>query len=640
MVRSRPSRLPVGRPVGGVSAIAPQNTDRPLRSLLLLMAGTAGVVLWTHYPVLDAQALSFDDGAYLVNNALVQRPGAESAWRFISEVRKPSTVAGYYQPLSMISLMLDCAAGGSPSRLTAFHRTSLALHVINTLLVILLLTALFDHVWAAAFAGLLFGVHPLVVEPLAWIGERKTMLATCFALASLLVYVLHARRPHGGRLAVSAGFFLLALLSKPTTTPLPILLLLLDIWPLRRLSVRHPGIWIEKSPFFVLAGVFAGITLISQGHAAELRPTRHGSPFEMPLVFCHNAVFYLWKMAYPAVLSSIYPFPEPLSLKSPAVCIGVVGSGALLAGLVVSLRWTAALVVGWLFFFFAILPTQITLSYSLGIAADKYAYFPAVGILMVMAWAFAKVWGLPGPAASAITRRSILLGGAALAVGLAVRQSRHQLAYWKDTETLQRHILRVSPKEVEVRIVLGVHLKNRGQLAEAMRLARETIELAPDDHRGYQLLGDSLAAGNQLADALVQYRAALALAPRKPEVNNNLGIAIARSGDIAGAMPYLTRAIELNADYPDACNNLGNCYFHLKQYDEAIEFYRRALRIKPGYADAMKNLGNALWMSGRLDEAIETYQSTLRMEPGHIEAKRNLADALAAKAKAATAPAR
>ncbi|MGB9625924.1 MAG: hypothetical protein ACPMAQ_13800, partial [Phycisphaerae bacterium] len=253
-------------------------------------------VVAVHWPALSAQALSFDDSAYLVENDLVRHPGWASARRFLTEVRAPSTVPGYYQPLAMISLMLDYAMGGRPEYLRPFHRTSLALHAANTALIVVLLYGLIGamgrygktgnqgdahtrgkrgvglgepscRALVAGGIGLLFGLHPLTVEPIPWVGERKTLLAAFFSLWSLVLYVRYARA--GGRpwYVASLTAYLLALMSKPTSTPLPAAMLLLDFWPLGRLGWRAV---IEKVPFLLVGGVSAVITYISQAGTASV----------------------------------------------------------------------------------------------------------------------------------------------------------------------------------------------------------------------------------------------------------------------------------------------------------------------------------------------------------------------------------
>ncbi|HEY3242247.1 MAG TPA: tetratricopeptide repeat protein, partial [Phycisphaerae bacterium] len=536
---------------------------------LALLAVVCVLVALVHWPVLTKQALSVDDGEYLTNNPLVQHPSWESARRFLSEVLEPSTVHGYYQPLTMISLMLDHALGGRPNDLRVFHRTSLALHVVNTALVIVLLYQLFGNAWAAALAGLLFGAHPLTVEPIAWVADRKTLLAGFFALSCLSLYTRYAhaetRQQDAGATAGAAGrrrysgycaallLFILALLSKPTSTPLPLLLLILDWWPLRRLNLRA---LIEKIPFLVVASVSAVITVISQARTGVVSvPTAH-SWMRVPLLLAHNIVFYLYKLLWPAKLSSHYPFPEPVSLAQPMVLAGVIGTLVIVAALVISLRWTRSVLAGFLFFFIAILPSMGVLGFTNVVAADKHAYLPMIGWLLPLTYGICRLWS----AARARPRRAGVVGTVCVLVlgeGCAVRW---YLPKWKDSETLFRHMIALAPN-------------------------------APLPHYG---LGTVLKEQRRFNDAAAEYMAALQLKP----------------------------------DYADAHNNLGLALAGLGRNDEAIDHYRQAVRIKPDHADAQTNLGHALLLRGEADEAIEHYRAAVQSRARDARAHMNLGMAL------------
>jgi hypothetical protein len=228
----------------------------------VLIAAVCLAVLATHWPALSAKATSIDDGQYLMGNPLVQNPCWDSARRFLTEVLKPSTVSGYYQPLTMISLMLDYALGGREDNLFPFHRTSLALHAANTALVIVLLYLLFGNIWAAAAVGLLFGVHPMTVEPIPWLSERKTLLSAFFAFWALIFYICFTRTTGNKKYYIAALVaYLLALMSKPTSIFLPLMMLLMDYWPLNRLRCQ---VIVEKIPFLFLAAVFIIMTIVSQ----------------------------------------------------------------------------------------------------------------------------------------------------------------------------------------------------------------------------------------------------------------------------------------------------------------------------------------------------------------------------------------
>ncbi len=622
---------------------------------------------WTHWPALSARAISFDDRQYLTQNVLVQTPGWRSAKRFVTEVLTPSTVAGYYQPLTMISLMLDYAVAGRPDNLRPFHRTSLALHVINTMLIVILLHQLFGNIWAAAMVGLLFGVHPLTVEPIPWIGERKTLLAAFFALLAMMAYLRYcglrigdpnpARKCGAGPgtgvpgsdspwksktwYAVSVVCFVLALLSKPTSIPLPFLLLLLDYWPLRRWCTRA---LIEKVPLLAIAAVFAVITYVSQERTGGVTDPGEHSALHVPLILCHNIIFYLYKMVWPANLSSHYPFPVPLTLSEPMVLGGVVGTCVLIPMLLISLRATRALLTGWLFFFVAIFPTLGVIGFTNVIAADKYVYLPVFGILMILAWGLGQLrianCGLRNGEPESVARksrapnRSVVVVVVVVVLVLAAAEAgatRRQLARWQDTETLFRHMLKLAPNEGLLHNGLGLALADAGHIDEAIAEYKRALELKPESADVHNNLGAALVSQGKIDDAIAHYRRALELRPDFVRAHYNLGLALAAQGRGDEAVGHYRRALELNPDCVEAYNNLGLELAAHGRIDEAIAHYRRALDVKPDYMEAHYNLAAAYMSRGRLDEAIKHYRRALEVKPESVEARINLGLALAGR---------
>jgi Tfp pilus assembly protein PilF len=518
--------------------------EKPLTESVLL-AGliviVCGAVVAAHWPALSSQAQSFDDHQYLYGNKLVQNPGWISARRFLIEVFEPSTVRGYYQPLTMISLMLDCAMGGGLDNLGAFHRTSLILHIFNTALVIVLLYMLFGNVWPAAMVGLLFGVHPLTVETVVCVAERKTVLASFFALWCMIIYVRYARKNDWKAYAGFVLMYILALMSKPTTVPLPVLLLLFDFWPLRR---RGRWVFLEKVPLFVIAGIFAVITVISQGRTAEVSMPGEYSPVRIPLILCHNVIFYLYKIVWPAKLSAYYPYPGPLSVSNSMVLAGVIGTCILIPALLVSLRWTRALLTGWVFFFVAILPTMGIISFTYSIAADRYAYLPSVGLLLTLGWLTGELWG---HFSGASLRR---IGLVVVVLAAAISESvvtRWYLVHWENTESHIRHMFSMAPNSTVLFNFSGIVLHRQGKTEQAINQFYRTLELDADNRRAH----------------------------------NNLGILLAQRGDLDGAITHFVKVTQLDPDNDRAHHNLGQAFYSKGQISSAIKHYRESLRLMP-----------------------------------------------------------
>ena len=582
------------------------------------------VVLVVHWTSLSASALSFDDEDYFVENLLVQNPGWKSAWRFLTEVLEPSTVHGYYQPLTMISLMVDYALGGRADNLVPFHRTSLALHIANTVLIIVLLYLLFGNVWAAAGIGLLFGIHPMTVEPVAWASERKTLLAAFFALWCLIFYVCFARKKKRGFYIGCMAMYILALMSKPTSTPLPIMMLLMDYWPLKRLNRRAV---LEKIPFFVLGAISAVITYVSQSRTAAVEMPAEFGPERIPLIVCHNIVFYLYKIIWPVKLSSYYPFPSPLSLTEPKVAAGVIGTCILIPLLIISLRWTRAALTGWLIFFVALLPTMQIIGFSNVIASDKFAYLPSVGLLMILA-AFAAWFYI---ANKTLIRRIVvvivvLILSSAEAVG-----TQKYLVYWRSSISLSKYFLALAPEAASINMMMGYAFQRKGELDEAVNYYRRAVQILPNSIEAHNNLALTLKLQGKFNEAVDHYRKALQGSPKDDKIRYNLGNALQSLGKLDEAISQYYEALKINPEHAYAHNNLANALSDQGKLDEAVNHYRQSLKIKPLNPEAYNNLGTILQIQGKIDEAIDCYSRALRIKPDFPEAHYNLICAFASQ---------
>lgn len=605
---------------------------RPLNSavtLTILIFVVVACVLAAHWPTLSARALTFDDQDYLIDNVLVRHPSWDSVRRFFGEVLRPSTVEGYYQPLAMTSLMLDYSLTARPDDLRPFHRTSLILHVLNTVLVIVLLYLLFGQPWPAALVGSLFGVHPLVTGTVPWISERKTVLATFFMLWSFVLYVLYVRKPRWPAYAGVLATFVLALLSKPTTTPLPVLLVLLDYWPLRRLSVRT---LVEKVPLVAIAAVFGVITYVSQaGSAGVLLPGDY-STWWIPLTLCYNIVFYLYTIVWPADLAVMYPYPMPFDLSQPLVLAGVIGTAVLVVGLVISLRWTRALLTGWLFLFVAIFPTLGVIGFTHVLAADKYAYLPVLGLLLIVAGLLSRVWNSPPAGAVAIWRGGVIVA-TVLAAGLLVRQTQRQLGHWQSTEALCQHMLKHAPQSAHLHNDLGIELARQGRMSEAIEQYTDAVRIEPRLYRAHNGLGNALLEGGRFPEAVAAFEAALHVKPDYGAAYNGLGTALARQGKLDEALPYFERAVELSPNIADAHANVAGILAKRGELDRAIAQYQEALRLKPEFAAGHNNLGLVLFAKGELETAAAQFREAIRLQNSYVDPYVNLARILMAQGR-------
>ncbi len=633
----------------------------PLIGCLLLVAIATTFVFW---PAISAKAVMFDDDQYLTDNPYVQAPSLRSAWIFLSEVLHPSTVGGYYQPLAMISLMLDCAMGGTPEDQRIFHVTSLALHVANTVLVGVLLFLIFRQVAPAALVSLLFGLHPMHVESIAWLSERKSVLAAFFALGSLIAYFQYTRldaapspnhKRRITRYAICLVLFVLALLSKPTTTPLPVAMLLMDVWPLKRFSRRAV---IEKIPLLTLAAISAVITIVSQRNTADITRPEDYPPAAVPLILCHNIVFYLRKLVWPNALSGFYPFPGAFTLATPAYLIGVIGTVALAVFLIASVRWTKSILAGWLVFFVMIFPTLGVIGFTAVIAADRFVYLPMIGLLLPLAGWMSMRWqgGIEG-------RRRAMAGVALLASAAMALGTRNYLSLWQDNEQFTRHMLRDAPNAASLRVAMGHIELKKGRIAEAVEefraavnadasflgarlnlvsaltklgraaeaepLARKAVEMKSGAPETHTYLAMCLEAQNRLAEAVQEHEKALALRAFDAKTHYNLATALARTGRTDEAIRQFNEALRIQPNHARTMQNLGMTYFQADRFDEAIEWFTKALRAASTMTNAAYQMGCAQMAAGRVREGIAAWREALRIDPGFLEALTDLAWVLA-----------
>lgn len=625
--RKAPSSGERGR--GGVlTSLAPQvRQPRGRRETLILGTATLVVCILVtagHWPVLSAQALSFDDEEFVTNNRLVCNPSWESVGRFLGEVLEPSTVRGYYLPLSMISLMADYALGGRPDDLRVFHRTSLGLHALNTGLIIILLYSLFGEAIPAALAGLLFGLHPLTVEPIAWVGERKTLLAAFFTLWSLLLYVRHARRGGWGNIAASLLMYSLAMMSKPTAAPLPLLLPLMDLWPLCRFTRRTV---IEKAPFFIVGGLFGIVTLISHQRTAGIASSDASHFSTLPLVVSHLIVFYMGKIVWPANLTSVYPLPEPMGWSNPwlllslaAACIGV-------TALILLRRRTPAPLAGWLFFFVAILPTLGLVQYSWVTASDKYAYLPAVGLLMVLTWGLGRIWRFGGPRAALV--RTVVVVCVTVLAAAEARGVRSCIVQWGDALTHAQYMVALAPKVPAAQNHLGDALGRRGQLDQAIERFRTALALLPGYVEAYHNLGIALRLRGDIDEAMYYLGLTIKAHPEDADAHCALGLAHLSKGQHEEAHKCFLEALRIRPDLTLAQYGLGLLYQAQNRLDEAAAEFRLVLERLPNNADTHASLAGVLQAQGRIDEAVEHFRRAIQIQPEHADVHGNLGAVLA-----------
>jgi tetratricopeptide (TPR) repeat protein len=521
---------------------------KPLVGLILTLA-----TVLLYWQVGQHGFLNYDDDVYVTANPFVRAGLTRDsiAWAF-SAIHEAN-----WHPLAWISHMVDCQLFGLDPR--GHHLTSLVLHTFNGLLLLLLLNRMTGMLWQSAMVAALFAIHPLHVESVAWVAERKDVLSAMFWLLALYVYAGYARHPSWRSYLATLLLFALGLMAKPMVVTLPFVLLLLDRWPLQRRAAGCSFVRLlsEKIPFFALSLGSAIITIIAQRSDGALVPAE-----ALPLLpRLANAlvayVSYLGKMLWPERLGVLY-------LYSPAVPLWQAG-GALLLLLAISvlvlrtLRSRPYLAVGWFWYLGTLVPVIGIVQVGHQAMADRYTYLPLIGPFIMLAW------GIPELLSRVRWRSEILAplaGGALLALALCTWQ---QLGYWRNSVTL----------------------------------FTRTLEVSPDNFVAEMNLGNALVEEGRFPEAVSHLTRAVALKPVSAEAHYNLGNALVRQGRNGAAVDAFTRALWINPDYALAHNNLGSAYERLGKPVDALHHYREALRIDPGDGIARQNLENVLRSLGK-----------------------------------------
>jgi tetratricopeptide (TPR) repeat protein len=564
--------------------------------------------------------VNFDDNYYVYENPMVLRGLSFDGFRWALTFGQ----IGHWHPLTWVTHMLDCQLYGMWAG--GHHLTNVILHAVAVVLLFLVLLQMTGALWRCAFVAAAWAIHPLRVESVAWIAERKDVLSAVFFMLTLGAYVRYVRKPSTSRYLLIVIAFALGLMSKNMLITLPFLLLLLDYWPLRRLnepSQLYQRLR-EKLPLFALSAISCVITF--------LVPEKLISTYDLPLWLRVENAFvsyciYLWQTIWPAGLAPFYPNPThafPLW--------EVVGSFALLC--VVSaaafrVRKTYPwLLIGWLWFVGMLVPVIGLVQISSYSHADRYTYLPQIGLCFAGTW-MAADW------AGQQRERRFTLGSVALVILCALLIAGwRQTAYWRDNETLWAHALECTRDNWAAHNDLGTALFKKGRIDEAIAQFREAVRINPDDGEAHNNLGSALFQNGSAEEAIAQFREAVRINPAIADAYSNLGIALYQLGRTEEAVAQYREALKIDPTNAEAHCNLGVVMFHQGHIREAMAQYLEALRTNPAYADAHYNLGNALFQQGRTEEAMAEFREALRINPAHADAHYNLGNALLQQGRA------
>lgn len=595
--------------------------DRPLTRHAVAWAAALAALTWAVFgAALRFDFIFLDDDLYVFRNPVVlnglTRDGV--AWAFTRAHE------GYWIPLTWLSYLVDRSLWGPGP--AGFHATNVALHTLNVLLLFGLLLRTTRRPAPAALAAALFAVHPLRVESVVWITERKDVLSTAFWFAGLWAYARYAQRPGIARMLVVALAMALGLMAKPMLVTFPLTLLLMDVWPLRRvagtaaaLRAAAPRCVLEKAPLWGLAVLGACLTVHTQQQAGALPPVPI-PPVLRLLTALSNYGFYLVKTLWPARLSAMYP---PVVETSLAGLIAV--AAVLLVGTALTVRRLADapwLACGWFWFLGTLLPVVGLKPAGAVLMADRFTYVPLAGLFIALAWGLDA--GFRAPAA----RRAAAAGAGLLMLLLAVLCHR-QAGHWRDSEALFRHALAVAPDNPLALNNLGATLRQAGRTDEALGYFRRAVRMQPGYADALNNLSSALLEKDELAEALVYSTRAIAARPRRPAFLLNHGLVLFRQKHYAEAADALRELDAAFPGVPEVNYWLGAALQEGGRPAEAADRLRRVLAAGTDNAEVHDRLARACHAAGRRAEAAQHYRRVLDFQPQHPTALNNLAWLLA-----------
>jgi tetratricopeptide (TPR) repeat protein len=553
--------------------------------------------------------VNYDDPVYIADNPYVRGGITWSGivWAF------SHSFAGNWFPLTWISHMLDCQLFGLDAG--AHHFTNLAMHAASTLLLFAVLRRITQARWPSAMVAALFALHPLHVESVAWIAERKDVLSALFWMLTLWAYARYVARPEPARYAWTLVAFALGLMAKPMLVTLPLVLILLDYWPFARgFRIR------EKLPFLALSAAVSAVAYAAHAQAkavVSLEAIPLGMRAENALV---QYAAYIGKMFWPSGLAVFYPYPTG-SLAWPAA-LAAMGIAAVTAAAISTARKRPYLIVGWLWYLVTLAPVIGLVQAGQQARADRYMYIPMIGLSMALVWGAAELL-------RAWPQTQVVLAVTVCAACAAATWS--QVGYWEDGVKLFQRAVDVTGDNYVARFNLAHELREHGDDAGAIRQLEEAVRIRPDSGLAHDELGQLLGKQGRLDEALAQLRAAEVSLPDDAALHFRIGILLASAGHPEQAAGELSQAIRVDPRNADAHRNLGITLAMIDRLPEAVAEFRTAVSLKPDDANARFDLATALANLGQTHEAIEQLSEAVRLKPDFSEARAALDDAMAAE---------
>jgi protein O-mannosyl-transferase len=597
--------------------------ERTQRWLAATICVFLAIITWIVFAqTLRHDFVNYDDDHYVYQNAKITSGISLSGigWA-VSHVHSEN-----WHPLTTISHMLDCQWYGLKAG--GHHFTNVLLHTIAVILLFLVLREMTGALWQSAFVAAVFAIHPLHVESVAWVAERKDVLSGVFFMLTLLAYVGYVRAASIGRYLGVVLLCALGLMSKPMLVTLPFVLLLVDYWPLNRCQTsdvrRHKGgfestrvekhslarLIVEKIPLVALSIISSGVTLLAQKQAI-------GWIEELPLGWrLENAavsyVLYVWQMLWPVKLAVFYPHPEN-RLPMWEIILALVGLIAVTAGIFSLQKKRPYLVTGWLWYLVMLVPVIGIIQVGWQGRADRYTYLPQIGLYILIAWAVADL------SVSWRYRREILGTSAAIIIVILIWRAWIQTSFWRNSETLWSHTLAVTSDNDVAQNNLGIVLLAKGRLEEAIPRFEAAVNLRPENAPAHDNLAKAFLQKGQIAEAMLHYRKLLEIQPENVGARNILGTVLVQQGRVSEALELWEETLAIEPENGDAMANIAwvlatSPQESLRNGARAVELAEQALRLSGGKNPLIfRTLAAAYAESGRFPEAIENAKRALEL---------------------------
>ena len=588
---------------------------------LLLFVFTSTV----YWQVKNHDFINLDDKEYITGNQYVQDGLTVRGvvWAFTS------VHCCNWHPLTWISHMLDCEIYGINPGM--HHLTNLIFHIANTILLYFVFRRMTGCLWKSAFIAALFSLHPLHVESVAWVSERKDVLSTFFWMLATLSYIEYVRHKGVYRYLSVTVFFILGLMSKPMLVTLPFVFLLLDYYPLNRFCLpsdkkgstqktKALNLVFEKLPLFIIMLISCGVTFYAQKTGGAVAPLDFIPVYSRIGNALVSYVLYIYKMILPYNLAVLYPYPGILPWwKIAGSCILIISIS--FWAIRVSGRFPF-FIVGWLWYLGTLVPVIGLVQVGSQALADRYTYIPLIGIFFIISW------GVPEIVKGWKHRNIFLSASAAATLSTFGIITFIQAGYWENSITLYNQTLSVTTDNYITYKNLGLALFDEGHVDDAIKHYRESLKINPYCDETHNYMGFALFHQGYKEESIKHYREALRINPGHKSAHNNLGVSLQEQGYIDEALLNYKEALRINPDLEKAHYNLANVLKEQGRTDEAINHYKAVLRIKPDSGEAHNNLGLIFQQQGRINEAVKHFKAALHINPDLDKTHYNLGNIL------------